>query len=220
MKLINLIPLSFPPLIVLLSLSFLLGCSPDNSFAGNQEIHVEFEVLKQDIYGVIDSVNYSLAEIIIVDNASKVSSEHLPLKNNKLDFLNTIDYDQHLVLFISQGVKGSSGYEVQVEKIIQGNNIFYIHANFVAPQPEQAILHMMTRPHQFVSIQKPPSWELEPSEFQLIVDGELVYSTVSGFLSDSSQQVNLTPAPQQSPLPTWTPPKQFISPTLAPIATP
>jgi hypothetical protein len=89
--------------------------------------------------------------------------------------LDELDYDRQVAILVLQGVHGSSGYDVQVDRVVLENRRLRVLATFEEPRPDQIVNQGVTDPYVLLAVDK--TWgAAAPVEVQLVVKGAVVAS--------------------------------------------
>lgn len=85
-----------------------------------------------------------------------------------------MDFSQYFAVAVFQGVKPTSGYDIEIKKVTQIGSAVIVYAHFVIPEPMDTTQQIETSPYQLLKVSK---GDLHGQvEFTLRADGTAVVS--------------------------------------------
>lgn len=108
--------------------------------------NVEYKILESGQYGpYIDSGK----QFIVINSASQLKNEFRKYPVNSIP---DVDFRKSVVVLINMGAKPSTGYEVDVETIIDNNEKVTITATFSNLGSNCVVAAVMTNPYIFIEV--------------------------------------------------------------------
>jgi len=142
------------------------------------ETALPFETIAQEEWGKANKP-YEPREpgMVIISRAGEIINLDGMVSDESVRQLQTLDYGQYFAITVFQGRKGSTGYDIQVNRIGRSENIVNVYAQLDNPPPDIEAGAMETSPYHLVKVQKTGSWGQEIT-FNLFAGETLVASLV------------------------------------------
>ena len=144
----------------------IMGCAKE------QEVVLPFETIeKADTPGTGNNYQGNEPKLEILIDGSEIETVAEYVSPETETILGGVDYDHYFVIAVFQGRKGSTGYGVEIQKIIRGGNRIVIHVYFTEKEPHLPAAAMETSPYHLVKISR----DGLQGDFQFIlnVDGKV-----------------------------------------------
>lgn len=157
----------YPPLLLLVHFSLILGaCRPN-------EIELPFETIEQyNYYGGYDNEEPSL---VVVSQPKEIMLLENLAKQTALDELRTLDFSKSFAIAVFQGWRPTTGYGVEIERITRQGDTVTIYAQFQEPKPDEEKGAAETSPSHLVRVKKIDDWG-QDILFNLVVDESIIIS--------------------------------------------
>jgi len=128
-------------IITIISLSNLTDCVEENI--------VEFETTIKGAYcGHNESGNYVIKNESDWENLWDTVYSHKTPKPS----LPKIDFTQHMVIAVFMGEKSSGGYNIEIVKVKEKNNIFEVYIEEHTPAPWTVVTEVFTQPFHIIKM--------------------------------------------------------------------
>jgi len=117
---------------------------------GNNPKEIQFEVLK-DI-----GIAYPEKDIKVFKNYQEFENFFKSYTNLVLDSIPkpNINFDKEVLIGVFLGQRPTSGYSININKVVIENKKIYVYANEVCPKKGQIVLMVITYPSIFIKIPK------------------------------------------------------------------
>lgn len=162
----------FKVLFILCIMILAISCNPQP-----KEIDLSFESIEQKDWSgskhPYDNRDPGLAIISSTQEIVNVSDFVTDSITTKLEQIN---FDDNFVVFVFQGKKPSSGYEVNIARITQAGKTVYIYAQFNEPKPGDPKTDEVTSPYQVVQVKRNGGYWGQETTINLVVDNTVVTS--------------------------------------------
>lgn len=136
------------------------------------------EVVAQDNWDN-DGTNYEDQEpaIFIIRHEDELTLISEWVQSDFIMQLQNIDYEVKFVVLIFQGYKPTSGYSVQLKRVIAHNNVIDVYVHFDEPELGDDVEQVETSPYLILAVSRSENWS-QISTFNLVAD-EVVKATYS-----------------------------------------
>ena len=168
-------------------------------------MELPFETIAQETFGAYRDPtpsnpypfeDNSLAMLIIARPDDAAAVEHRITLTAK-QRLQMLDYTGFLALGVFGGWKPSTGYGVEVERIMREGNIVTVFATVHGPNLDEAKAQTESSPYHLVRVRKVGDWE-QGITFNLVVEGAIVASRTYAAPPAAALQ-NVTPSGTELP---------------------
>ncbi len=117
---------------------------------GNNPKEIKFEIIKnfQLVYqdeGIKIFKNYNEFEKFYKSQTNLIS-DSIPKLN--------VNFENELLIGVFLGQRPTSGYSINVDKVILENKKIWVYASEICPKKDQAVLMVITYPSVFIKIPK------------------------------------------------------------------
>ncbi len=143
-----------------------------------EETNLSFETIEQKERA--DTGQFHEArepKLMVVSRLEEVDSLNGLVTEEAKGKLQMLDYSQYFVLLVLQGWKPTTGYKVDVDRIIRLGNTVNIYAQFQEPKPGVKKASAITSPYHLMRVRKMGGWGQDIT-FNLLVD-ETIVSSIS-----------------------------------------
>lgn len=137
-----------------------------------------FETIEQKIWaGTGEAYRHSQPGLMVIARPEETSKLDNLITQQAHSHLQTLDYSAYFALVVFQGLKGSGGYTVEIERVTRQGNRVTISVQFQEPQPSSAVISAVTSPYHLVRVSKSGTWD-ELIEFTVVASGRQVLSVL------------------------------------------
>lgn len=141
-----------------------------------KEIGLPFETIeKRDASGTGQVYEDKQPGLIILAKPEEVANLDALVTPDDQARLRSLNYDTHFVIAAFQGRKPTTGYSIEIERIIRRRNTVTIYALSQGPKPDEAKGDEETSPYHLVGINKVGDWG-QQINFDLVVNDAVVAS--------------------------------------------
>lgn len=138
---------------------------------GKEEIELPFETIeKAEIPGTGYEYPGKEPALKIITKKEEVTSLGDNVSKQSQSILNSVNFAEYFVVTVFQGIKGTTLYGVEIQRIIKKGNAITIYAHFTERDPSVGAGAIMTSPYHIVKISK--QGLIGQVEFVLVTDGE------------------------------------------------
>lgn len=140
------------------------------------EISLPFEIIEQKDWPGTNQF-YELREpgLIIISSLEDMKNLNGMITEEAKAKLQVLDYSNYFALLVLQGLKPTTGYKANVNRITRLGDTVNIYADFLGPKPDEEKAPEETSPYHLVQVQKSGIWGQEVM-FNLIVNETTVVS--------------------------------------------
>jgi|GEM_PF-687462 hypothetical protein len=181
--------------ILMLLLTIVSACQPG-------ETALSFDTIEQrDVSGTGKMMEGPNPVIFVVANADRADKLKGLITAEAQAKLQNLDYDKYVAVAVFQGKKSSTGYSIQIDRIVRTGDHVRVYPKFTEPRPDESTGAMLTSPYHLVQVRKIEDWR-SSMLFYLIVNGVVEDNDVGVFNLSVATYEPETPArePGQSPL--------------------
>jgi hypothetical protein len=155
----------------LLVLLFIIVASILLSREKQEQVELSFETIEM---AEIPGTGYEYpgkepALVIITKREDVASLGDIVSKQSQL-ILNSLNFSDYFVITVFQGIKGTTSYGVEIQRIFKKDNVITIYTHFTERDPSLSAGTLMTSPYHIVKI--PRQGLFGQMEFILFADGE------------------------------------------------
>jgi len=140
------------------------------------EISLSFEIIEQkDWPGTTQFYELREPGLIIISSLEDMKNLNGMITEEAKAKLQVLDYSNYFALLVLQGLKPTTGYKANVDRIARYEGLVKIFAQFQEPKPDEKKADAVTSPYELIQVHKSGIWGQEVM-FNLIVNETTVVS--------------------------------------------
>jgi len=115
------------------------------------ETELSFETIERSDLG-----SYEIREPQVVLITSQQETSHLDglVRQDALDQLAQLDFDEYFAIALFRGRQASSGYDTIIERVARRDAQIVIYAQFWSPSPHWGVQAVQTSPYHLIKVRK------------------------------------------------------------------
>jgi len=155
----------------LLVLLFIIIASILLSRENQKQIDLPFETIEMaEIPGTGYEYPGKERALVIVTKREDVALLGDNVSKQSLSIIDSVNFSDYFVITVFQGIKGTTSYGVEIQRIFKQENVITIYAHFTERDPSVSAGALMTSPYHIVKI--PRQGLIGQIDFVLSADGE------------------------------------------------
>lgn len=145
----------------------------------SKDVELLFETMARD-QGFFTGEGYGREEpnLLVISQIADIDTPGLEVRFPAAlaDQLRVLDYDRFFAILALQGLHGSGGFQITVQRISRRGDTVFVQASFVEPGPDDFRTWGFTSPYHLVVVPKEASWR-RSIRFVLMKDDRSVAET-------------------------------------------
>jgi len=150
--------LLFYKIIMLISMAVSVAFGVDACKRKTEETALSFETIEKAEWGIAELNKSHEPGMVIIARTDEINSLDGMASDESIKQLEALDYDQYFALAAFQGLKASTGYEIQANRIDRAGNTVNIYAQLVEPPSDITVGSLVTSPYILVKVKKTGNW--------------------------------------------------------------